>query len=84
MYLIMKNMPVLQIILNLPFLLAGFTIKALFFIVIGHGRAYLSGLKRGYILCREARKFPYSSKNLKNYMRIQLELWLNMFRRLPG
>ena len=84
MYLIMKNMPVLQIIINLPFLLAGFMIKALFFIMIGHGRAYLSGLKRGYILCRQARKFPYSSKNLKNYFIIQLELWANLFRRLPG
>ncbi len=84
MYVIMKNMPVLQIIVNLPFLLLGFTIKALFFILIGHGRAYLSGLKRGYILCRDARKFPYSSRNLKNYFVIQLELWLNLFRRLPG
>ena len=84
MYVIMKNMPVLQMILNLPFLLLGFAIKALFFIVIGHGRAYLSGLKRGYILCRQARKFPYSAKNLKNYAVIQLELWLNLFRRLPG
>lgn len=84
MYVIMKNMPVLQIILNLPFLLLGFTIKAMFFILIGHGRAYLSGLKRGYILCREARKFPYSSRNLKNYAAIQLELWINLFRRLPG
>ena len=84
MYVIMKNMPVLQILLNLPFLLLGFTIKAIFFILTGHGRAYLSGLKRGYILCREARKFPYSSRNLKNYAVIQLELWLNLFRRLPG
>lgn len=84
MYLIMKNMPALQIILNLPFLILGFAIKALFFIVIGHGRAYLSGLKRGYIMCRQARKFPYSSKNLGNYIRIQLELWFNLFRRLPG
>lgn len=84
MYVIMKNMPVLQIIINLPFLLLGFAIKAMFFILIGHGRAYLSGLKRGYILCREARKFPYSSRNFKNYLVIQLELWLNLFRRLPG
>ncbi|MBQ7584335.1 MAG: glycosyltransferase family 2 protein [Lachnospiraceae bacterium] len=84
MYVIMKNMPVPQIIVNLPFLFLGFTIKALFFIMTGHGRAYLSGLKRGYILCREARKFPYSSRNLKNYLVIQLELWLNLFRRLPG
>ena len=84
MYVIMKNMPVLQIILNLPFLILGFGIKAVFFILIGHGRAYLSGIKRGYILCRQARKFPYSSRNLKNYLVIQLELWINLFRRLPG
>ena len=82
MYIIMKNMPVLQIILNLPFLLAGFFIKIVFFTVIGHARAYLSGLKRGYILCREGRKYPYSKKNLKNYVRIQLELWLNIFKRI--
>lgn len=82
MYIIMKNMPVLQIILNLPFLLAGFFIKIVFFTLIGHPRAYLSGLKRGYILCREGRKYPYSKKNLKNYARIQLELWLNIFRRI--
>ncbi|MBR5376133.1 MAG: glycosyltransferase family 2 protein [Lachnospiraceae bacterium] len=82
MYIIMKNMPVLQIILNLPFLLAGFFIKAVFFTVIGHARAYLSGLKRGYILCREGRKYPYSAKNLKNYCLIQLELWLNIFKRI--
>ncbi len=82
MYIIMKNMPVLQIILNLPFLLAGFFIKIVFFTVIGHARAYLSGLKRGYILCREGRKYPYSKKNLKNYVRIQFELWLNIFKRI--
>jgi GT2 family glycosyltransferase len=84
MYVIMKNMPVPQIIINLPFLILGFAIKAMFFIILGYGRPYLSGLKRGYILCRQARKFPYSSKNLKNYLIIQLELWLNLFRRLPG
>ncbi len=81
MYIVMKNMPSLQILINLPFLLFGFGIKALFFIFTGYGRPYLSGIKRGYILCREGRKFPYSSKNLKNYARIQLELWFNMIRR---
>ncbi|MCR4589718.1 MAG: glycosyltransferase family 2 protein [Lachnospiraceae bacterium] len=81
MYIIMKNMPALQIIINLPFLLIGFGVKALFFIVKGHGRAYLSGIKRGYLLCREGRKYPYSSRNFGNYVRIQLELWLNAVRR---
>ena len=81
MYVVMKNMPTLQIILNLPFLILGFGVKAVYFILLGYGRAYLSGIKRGYILCREGRKYPYSSRNLKNYIRIQLELWFNTVRR---
>lgn len=81
MYVVMKNMTTLQIILNLPFLLLGFGVKAVYFILIGYGRAYLSGIKRGYILCKEGRKYPYSSRNFKNYVRIQLELWLNIVRR---
>ena len=36
-YLIYKNMPVLQIILNLPFLIPGFLVKYLFFIKKGLG-----------------------------------------------
>ena len=82
MYIIMKNMPTLQIIINLPFLILGFGVKALYFIIRGYGRAYLSGIKRGYILCREGRKYPYSKKNLKNYCRIQLELWINCVKRI--
>ncbi|MCR4907668.1 MAG: glycosyltransferase family 2 protein [Lachnospiraceae bacterium] len=82
MYIIMKNMPTLQIILNFPFLLAGFGVKALFFIFAGYGREYLSGIKRGYLLCRESKKYPYSSSNFKNYARIQLELYINTFRRI--
>ena len=81
MYIVMKNMPSLQILINLPFLIAGFGIKALYFIIRGYGRAYLSGIKRGYLLCREGRKYPYSSRNFKNYCRIQLELWVNMLKR---
>ncbi len=81
MYVVMKNMPSLQILLNLPFLLVGFGVKALFFICKGYGRPYLSGIKRGYLLCRKSRKYPYSSRNFRNYVRIQLELWYNAIRR---
>ncbi|MCR5527178.1 MAG: glycosyltransferase family 2 protein [Lachnospiraceae bacterium] len=81
MYVVMKNMPTLQIIINLPFLIIGFGIKALFFIFKGYGRAYLSGIKRGYILCRQGKKFPYSSRNFGNYVKIQIELWINAIRR---
>ncbi len=81
MYIIMKNMPTLQIILNLPLLILGFGVKALFFILTGHGRAYLSGIKRGYLLCREGRKYPVSMDHFKNYVVIQLELYLNTLKR---
>ena len=81
-YLVFKNMPALQIILNLPFLLIGFGIKGLFFILKGFGRPYFSGLLRGYLLCTEGRKTRFDKGNLKNYIRIQLELWANMFRRI--
>ncbi len=84
MYVVMKNMPTLQIIINLPFLILGFGIKALFFLIRGYGRPYLSGIKRGYILCRESRKYPFSARNLKNYAKIQLELWWNSIRRFTG
>jgi GT2 family glycosyltransferase len=80
-YVIYKNMPVIQIIINFPLLFLGFFIKASFFIVKGYGRAYLSGIKRGYLLCNEGRRLEYSKKNFKNYVRIQLELWMNTIRR---
>lgn len=83
-YVIYKNMPTLQIIINLPFFLIGFGVKALFFICKGYGREYLSGMKRGYLMCYQGRKFPYSGRFFANYVKIQLELWLNMFRRLIG
>ncbi len=83
-YLIYKNMPTLQILLNLPFFLVGFGIKTLFFIIKGYGREYLSGIKRGYLLCTEGKKLEYSSSNLRNYVKIQWELWWNVIRRIIG
>ena len=81
-YLIYKNMPWLQILLNLPLLAAGFFIKTLFFGRKGYFREYVTGLGKGAALCRRERKFPFRRKNLKNYVRIQWELWINIFRRL--
>ena len=83
-YVIYKNMPILQIIINLPFFLIGFGIKALFFILKGYGREYLSGMKRGYLMCVAGRKYPFDRRFVKNYLRIQLELWFNMLRRIFG
>ncbi len=83
-YVIYKNMPMGQIIINLPFFIVGFGVKALFFICKGYGREYLSGMKRGYLMCTQGKKYPYSGRFFGNYVRIQLELWLNLFRRVLG
>lgn len=81
-YLIYKNMPFLQIVLNVPFLIIGFTVKALFFVKKGLGATYAKGLICGVKMCRKESKVRFHWKNLKNYGKIQLELWLNLIRRV--
>ncbi|MCR4749165.1 MAG: glycosyltransferase family 2 protein [Lachnospiraceae bacterium] len=85
-YIIYKNMPALQIVLNIPFLLAGFIIKILFFTIKGHGRTYISGLAEGFKLSfskkTKNKRVRVRFKNIKNYIIIQSELWVNMFRRI--
>ena len=83
-YLIYKNMPLLQIIINLPFLVAGFGIKILFFTLKGFGREYIAGIKNGFQISAKNRKVSFRFRNLPNYIKIQLELWVNIFRRFRG
>ena len=84
-YLISKNMPLPQIIINLPLLIAGFSVKAVFFAVKGFGKEYLNGLIQGVALSetgkKEGRKFRRGSQAFPQYVRIQLELWINTIRR---
>ncbi len=80
-YLIYKNMPWPQILLNSPFLLAGFLIKMMFYARKGYFREYTAGLREGFALCRRGKKVRFQRKNLRSYIRIQLELWANLFRR---
>lgn len=84
MYLIYKNQPLIQLLINLPFLFAGVVIKALFFAKKGMGSIYLKGIGSGIRFCftKEARKhkIPFRTQNLKNYLKIQWELWINLMR----
>lgn len=80
-YLIYKNMPPAQIILNLPVLTAGFLAKAVFFWKKGLGPVYMKSLKEGFLMCRNRNKVVYDSAHLRNYLEIQLELWINIIRR---
>lgn len=83
-YVIAKNMPLLQIIWNLPFLFAGFFIKFLFFCKKGMGKLYLKGLaegiKKSFSETGRARKTPFHWENLGNYLAIQGQLYLNLLR----
>lgn len=81
-YLIYKNMPVLQIILNGPFLICGFFIKAVFFGKKGYLKEYLTGLMNGIRMSQREDKVVFQKCNRKNYVKIQLELWYNIVRRI--
>lgn len=84
-YLIYKNMPLLQLLFNLPALTAGFLAKLVFFSMKGYGREYAAGIKNGFSISMKkenrAKKIRFSIRYLKNYLVIQWELFLNVFRR---
>lgn len=84
-YLIYKNMPFLQILLNLPLLIPGFLVKTVFFMVKGYGKEYVTGIGRGFALSRkgkqEGKKVVFRWENFGNYVKIQWELWVNVIRR---
>lgn len=84
-YLIYKNMPCLQIVLNMPFLLVGYFVKTFFFIRKGLGGVYVKGLLKGFRLCLSAEgkacKVRFKLENLPAYVKIQWELWRNMILR---
>lgn len=82
-YMVYKNMPVVQLILNFPFLLIGFIVKLAYFLKKGLGKEYLLGLKDGFITSlRSNAKVKYTNLNLRNYIGIQFELWGNIIRRI--
>lgn len=80
-FLIYKNMPFLQILLNLPLLLIGFFLKIVFFSKKGYGKTYLIGLKKGFQMAKELKKVKFNLVNIVNYASIQLDLWINTIRR---
>lgn len=85
-YLAYKNMPPAQLFCNLPFLFAGFLIKQLFFLKKGLGGSWWKGTLEGLRLCRSAegkkRRVRFERKRLSVYLRIQWELWRNIWYRL--
>ncbi len=77
-YVIYKNMPVWQILWNLPFLTAGFCMKGLFFWKKGLASEYWKGSFEGIHLCRNRKKVKYQEEDFANCLNIQIELWKNI------
>ncbi len=79
-FVIYKNMPAAQILINFPFLVAGILIKCIFFAAKGFFSAYISGTLAGICRCRECQKVRFKRRHLGNYIKIEAELAANLFR----
>ena len=73
-YVNYKNMPLLQLLLNLPGLAVGCCVKYGFFKKIGFEKDYLDGLKEGLKTMGQCRKVKFVPGRIGNYVGIQLEL----------
>ncbi|RKM59483.1 glycosyltransferase family 2 protein [Butyrivibrio sp. XB500-5] len=83
LYLMYKNMPFLQILINLPLIIIGILIKHAFYTKRGLGRAHLKGLRKGVskIFKNTEKKVSFGKKELRGCVKMQLELWINIARR---
>lgn len=82
-YLIWKNQPILQHLLNFPFILLGIFVKTLFFLPKHLAGNYLRGVCCGVKMALgpqgRAHKVHVKPSQICNLCRIQLQLWLNLF-----
>ncbi|MDW2799623.1 glycosyltransferase family 2 protein [Clostridium boliviensis] len=79
LYLNYKNMPLLQLILNLIPLLAGMAVKYLFFRRIGFASDYIEGVKEGIRTLKKTKKVRFQMSRFGNYIRIEGELIFGTF-----
>lgn len=78
-YLIVKNMPVLQQGINFFPILAGHIVKYRHFKKLGFDKAYLEGIKEGLLSSYKCKKVAYDSNNFLNYVTIERQLIKNTF-----
>jgi len=78
-YLVYKNMPLIQLILNSPFILVGCFIKWFFFVLKGYGKEYRKGFWEGLTSLEKIKKISFKRKHLINYLKIEWLLLKNTF-----
>lgn len=80
-YLIKRNMPVWQIAINLPFIVAGVCTKFAFFYKKGFGLSYFKGILSG-LFNNPKNSEPVIKAGFLKYMEIQWMLFEGMYRRV--
>ena len=80
-YLNYKNMPLLMLLVNLPWILAGVLIKQIFFIRRGFGKEYASGFAEGLKTLGKCRphKTPFRFAALGNYLKTEWMMITDLF-----
>lgn len=73
-----KNMPLLQLIINIPALIVGLIIKYIWFSRKGYKKAYTEGLVKGMKELKSIQKVPFKLKHIKNYLHIEILLIKNI------
>lgn len=81
-YLIYKNMPIVQIIINSPFLILGLIGKLLFFLKKGYLKEAISGVIDGITTVGQINRTTFIRKNFINYISIEIDLIINTFKYL--
>jgi GT2 family glycosyltransferase len=79
-YVLLKNMPLIQFFLNLPFLFIGSLIKYMFFCKLGYGKEYVEGFKESIANYKNIGRTQYSNKNIVNYVKIEWSMILSTSR----
>lgn len=74
-----KNMPIVQLVINYPFILAGKIMKLVFMWRKGLAKVYVKGVVEGYKTLGKCKKVRYKKENITNYLRIEFELLANLF-----
>lgn len=79
-YVPYKNMPLFQLIINLPCLALGMLVKQRVFAGKGYGEAYKDGLIEGIRSLKNVQKVPFKIGHLSHYLYIEWMLIRNTFR----
>lgn len=76
-----KNMPLLMLLMNLPFIMAGVIVKQLFFIRRGFGKQYFNGFCEGIkkLPAVRSHKVRFRTENFGNYVSMEIRMIFDTF-----